>query len=142
LNGLHRRRDIPTCPEECPLRNPDMASLGVRMSRVNRSLLRVSSRPSASLVCGKRGLATSGCLRYQASLARFHETVPADKYQRTTITEDVQRIAAQEAWADPRGTKVNLDQTSYEAMVDPTIRHFTVNFVSLHVNCDMVLIRV
>jgi hypothetical protein len=104
-----------------------MASIGVRMGRASRSLQHVSSIPK-SFVSGKRGLASTTCLRHQASPARLHlSQVPADKYQRTTITEDVQRAAAAENWADPRGNAVNF---SDEAMMDPTIRHFTVNFVS------------
>src|ERR1700738_1158394 len=109
-----------------------MASICARVSRAKRSLPRVSSLSSTSLLCGKRGLATSACLRFQSSPSRSQLShVPADKYQRTTITEDVQRAAAQSSWADPRSNKVNLDQVGDEAMIDPTIRHFTVNFVSL-----------
>jgi len=114
----------------CRVETINMASIGVRMSRASRSLLHVPSIPK-SFVRGKRGLASTTCLRHQASPARLHlSQVPADKYQRTTITEDVQRAAAEENWADPRGNAVNFDQISDEAMMDPTIRHFTVNFVS------------
>src|SRR5579859_5747841 len=110
-----------------------MASLGVRLSRANRSLLYASSRPSITVSTGTRCLASSACRRYHRSPAtRQSAEVPADKYQRTTITEDVQRVAARQSWADPRAnaTRVNQDAANEESMVDPTIRHFTVNFVS------------
>jgi hypothetical protein len=108
-----------------------MASIGPRISRANRIFSRVPPVTSGRLSPARRCLATSACLRYQASSKRTQlSEVPADKYQRTTITEDVQRTAAQQAWDDPRMTnKVNLDQSSPEQMMDPTIRHFTVNFV-------------
>jgi hypothetical protein len=112
-----------------------MASIGVRICRASRSLQRVAFIPK-SFVCGKRGLASTTCLRHQPSAPRLHlSQVPADKYQRTTITEDVQRAAAEETWADPRGNTVNFDQISDEAMLDPTIRHFTVNFVLRPIVC-------
>jgi hypothetical protein len=108
-----------------------MASIGPRIGRANRLLCRVPSVTPTKLSPARRCLTTSACLRYQASSKRTQlSEVPADKYQRTTITEDVQRAAAQQAWDDPRMTnKVNLDQSSPEQMMDPTIRHFTVNFV-------------
>jgi hypothetical protein len=110
-----------------------MASLGPRISRAHRVLLRrVPPGTPSNVSLVSRSLATSACLRYQTSSKRTQlSEVPVDKYQRTTITEDVQRTAAQQNWDDPRMTnKVNLDQSSAEQMMDPTIRHFTVNFVS------------
>ena len=120
-----------------------MASIGPRISRSARFLPRVSSRSSIhSQFSQKRCLATSACLRYQGTSAKSQlAQVSADKYQRTTITEDVQRAAARESWDDPRSAnKVSLDKSSDESMIDPTIRHFTINFVSLpcHI-CDFVL---
>jgi hypothetical protein len=108
-----------------------MASIGPRISRTNRLLCRVPSVTPSTLSPVRRCLTTSACLRYQATSKRTQlSQVPADKYQRTTITEDVQRAAAQQAWDDPRMTnKVNLDQSGPEQMMDLTIRHFTVNFV-------------
>ena len=81
-------------------------------------------------------MANSPCLRYQGTSAKSQlSEVAADKYQRTTITEDVQRAAARESWDDPRSAnKVNLDHAGDEAMIDPTIRHFTVNFVCIDYN--------
>jgi len=108
-----------------------MASIGPRISKANRLLCRVPSITTSTLFPVRRCLTISTCLRYEATSKRTQlSQVPADKYQRTTITEDVQRAAAQQAWDDPRMTnKVNLDQSSPEQMMDPTIRHFTVNFV-------------
>ena len=122
-----------------------MASIGPRLSRSARFLPRVSSRPSihSQFSYQKRCLAASACLRYQGTSAKSQlAEVSADKYQRTTITEDVQRAAARESWDDPRSAnKASLNESSDENMIDPTIRHFTVNFVSLprHI-CDFVLI--
>lgn len=110
-----------------------MASLGPAISTARRVLLRrVPPGTPSNFSLVTRSLATSACLRYQTSSKRTQlSEVPVDKYQRTTITEDVQRTAAQQNWDDPRMTnKVNLDQSSAEQMMDPTIRHFTVNFVS------------
>ena len=108
-----------------------MASIRPRISKANRLLCRVPSITTSTLFPVRRCLTISTCLRYEATSKRTQlSEVPADKYQRTTITEDVQRTAAQQAWDDPRMTnKVNLDQSSPEQMMDPTIRHFTVNFV-------------
>jgi hypothetical protein len=111
-----------------------MASIGPRLSRSARFLRRVSSQPSihSQFSSQKRYLANSGCLRYQRTSAKSQlAEVSADKYQRTTITEDVQRAAARESWDDPRSTNIiALDKSSDENMIDPTIRHFTINFVS------------
>jgi hypothetical protein len=92
------------------------------------------SRPPTRAFSGRRHIATSAYLRYQGTSAKPQlSEVPADKYQRTTITEDVQRAAARESWDDPRSAnKVNLDHESGESMMDPTIRHFTINFVCIH----------
>src|SRR5438552_14332378 len=109
-----------------------MASIGPRISRSVRRLPRVLYRSSIRGQCfQKRCLAASTCLRYQGTTTKSQlAEVSADKYQRTTITEDVQRAAARESWDDPRSAnKVNLDKSSDESMIDPTIRHFTVNFV-------------
>ena len=135
-------RPSPSCAEERSLESGlsitshplcFMASIGPGLGRSARFLPRVLSRPSISSQCSfqKRCLATSPCLRFQGASAKSQlAEVSADKYQRTTITEDVQRAAARESWDDPRSAnKVNLDQSSDESMIDPTIRHFTVNFV-------------
>jgi hypothetical protein len=108
-----------------------MASVVTRLSRATRLLPRLPSRQPIHVYCGKRYVATSSCLRYQGTYAKSQVSeVPVDKYQRTTITEDIQRAAGPESWDDPRSAnKVNLDHSSGESMIDPTIRHFTVNFV-------------
>ena len=110
-----------------------MASVVTRLSRASRLLPRLSSRLPIHISCGKRYLATSASLRYHGTAAKSQVSeVPADKYQRTTITEDIQRAVGPESWDDPRsGTKVNPDQSSGESVIDPTIRHFTVNFVQI-----------
>jgi hypothetical protein len=109
-----------------------MASIG-RLGRVARLSQRVSSLRLPQLLSGKRGLAATACLRYQQSLAKAQSSeIPADKYQRTTITEDVQQVSAQEGWEDPRSSaKVRLGGSSDGSLIDPTIRHFTVNFVPI-----------
>jgi len=108
-----------------------MASLGPRLSRAHRLFCRIHPGTPGKLSLARQSFATSTCLPYHASSKRTQlSEVPADKYQRTTINEDVQYAAAQ-SWEDPRMTnKVNLDQSNPEQMMDPTIRHFTVNFVS------------
>ena len=114
-----------------PLRLIEMASLTGKFIRVNKSICRVSSRsPSFTTVqLARRCLATSSCLRFRSSPRENQlAEVPADKYQRTTITEDVRRAASRENWPDPRGVSSN-EQKVDEDMIDPTIRHFTVNFV-------------
>ena len=114
-----------------PLRLIEMASLTGKFIRVNKSICRVSSRsPSFTTVqLTRRCLATSSCLRFRSSPRENQlAEVPADKYQRTTITEDVRRAASRENWPDPRGVSSN-EQKVDEDMIDPTIRHFTVNFV-------------
>ena len=110
-----------------------MASLGIKFSRAHRILPRFSPVLSAQRSSsGRRCLVTSACVQYQETSARSRiAQIPADKYQRTTITEDVQRAAARQGWDDPRAAnKVNLEKSSDESMIDPTIRHFTVNFVN------------
>ena len=110
-----------------------MASVVTRFSKATRLIPRLSSRQPIHVSWGKRYLATSSCLRYQGTAAKSQVSeIPADKYQRTTITEDIQHFAGLESWDDPRSAnKVNLDQSSSESMIDPTIRHFTVNFVQI-----------
>ena len=108
-----------------------MASIAA--SRINRAsclISRITSRSPIQL-CGKRCLTTSACLRYQATSAKSQlPEVPAEKYQTTTITEDLQRSSARQTWTDPReANKGDQTHSSDEAMMDPTIRHFTVNFV-------------
>ena len=108
-----------------------MASIGHRLCRAKALLPRTAFFSAVRSGPPKRCLATSACLRYQGTSSRSQlPEIPADKYQRTTITEDVQHAAAQQSWNDPRAeNKVNLDKSSGESMIDPTIRHFTVNFV-------------
>lgn len=107
-----------------------MASLG-RLARVTRLFQRVSCRHPAQLSYGSRGVKTTPCRRYQETKTQSSE-IPADRYQRTTITEDAQRAATHEAWEDPRSSnKVNLEGSSDGSVIDPTIRHFTVNFVPI-----------
>jgi hypothetical protein len=109
-----------------------MASLNGKLLRASKSLCRISSRkPSLTSSLCRRSLATSSILRFQ-NTSRDHQLaeVPADKYQRTTITEDVRRAAAGENWPDPRRLPSD-EQKADEEMMDPTIRHFTVNFVCL-----------
>jgi hypothetical protein len=79
---------------------------------------------------------TPGCCCCSRRRRSLHATpqgrqlvpVPADKYLNIVLPEQVQRAAAQAMWDDPRN--VNTDQPSEESLGDPTIRHFTVNFVS------------
>lgn len=108
-----------------------MASIGARIGRASGCLRRIPSLSSSPSPRGNRSFSSLGCLYYQKTQARSQQVaeVPADKYQRTTITEDVRRAASREAWADPRANAQDNEAHLDEGMLDPTIRHFTVNFV-------------
>jgi hypothetical protein len=107
-----------------------MASIGARINRASGCLRRIPTLSQAQRTNGNRSFASLGCLHYQKTMERSQLVeIPADKYQRTTITEDVRRAASRENWADPRANAVDNETTLDEGMLDPTIRHFTVNFV-------------
>jgi hypothetical protein len=111
-----------------------MASAVGRALRANRRLCSVSPPCRHPVAAGTRGLAVSprACYRRTPDTLQQqqqHEgALSADKYQKTTITEDVQRAAAQQNWPDPRSGQ-GSPETDGGAMMDPTIRHFTINFV-------------
>lgn len=111
-----------------------MASLGARLNRANGCLRRASLFSPTQAILSRRCFALSGCRAYsQSPISCQLSQVPADKYQGTTITEDVRRSAARSDWGDPRAS-AGSDATIPDAsLIDPTIRHFTVNFVLLHV---------
>ena len=107
-----------------------MATLASKVSNANWLLsgIRLNSLFRSS-IC-KRYIATSSTHRLRQTASTAHLSyVPADKYQRTTITEDVQRAAGHSNWDDPRSAQnLNKDNPN-QSVTDPTIRHFTVNFV-------------
>lgn len=110
-----------------------MASIGARLKRANGCIHRASLLSRTQATLSKRCFATSGCRRYQQSPVTCQlAQVPADKYQRTTITEDVRRTAARGDWGDPRASAVSDTEITDASLIDPTIRHFTVNFVLHH----------
>jgi hypothetical protein len=108
-----------------------MASITSRVGHANHLIPRFLRLSGINCVRQCRCIVTSSVPQYQQTPSRLQLShVPADKYQRTTITEDVQRAAARSDWDDPRAAdKLNKDQPTDESMLDPTIRHFTVNFV-------------
>jgi hypothetical protein len=111
-----------------------MASIGARLNRARGCLRRASLYPPTQATLSKRRFATSGYRAYQQSpIACQLSQVPADKYQRTTITEDVRRSAARGDWGDPRASALSNVEITDASLIDPTIRHFTVNFVLLQV---------
>src|SRR5271156_1824430 len=111
-----------------------MASIGPRLRRGSSRLLSGISSFHSLL---KPRCAASTVRRYQTTVPRWQfsvdqqpEAVPADKYQNTEIPEEVRRKAALASWNDPRKA-TPVDKANEEAMMDPTIRHFTINFVSI-----------
>ena len=119
-----------------------MALVGARrLSLQSRTLARTALRGPPWRISGRRRcLAAAAAVEPAASRrCRYHTTpnarqlvapIAADKYLNVLLPEQVQRAAATASWDDPR--KVNKDKVGEESMVDPTIRHFTVNFVPLH----------
>lgn len=109
-----------------------MASIGARLklSKANGCLRRAPHLYLPQAAPNKRYFVASGCQRLHPSPINSQSTeVAADKYQRTTITEDVRRSAARDNWGDPRATVGKDAEATDASMIDPTIRHFTVNFV-------------
>lgn len=130
LDANQRVNSHPRPLSNCHPQVATMASLTGKLIRANKSLCRLSSHAPSYTSVGKRCLSTSSCLRFcNSSFEHQLAEIPADKYQRTTITEDVRRAASRENWPDPRALASN-DEKVDESMMDPTIRHFTVNFVS------------
>jgi hypothetical protein len=118
-----------------------MSSVGARLSRARLFFRRVSfsSRPSIEFTPRRRFVLASPCSRYQSTpLTSQLSEVPADTPGRTIITEDVERSTAGKDWDDPREAgKANADKTR-EGTIDPTIRHFTVNFVRFPLSLNFI----
>lgn len=107
-----------------------MASIGARLKKAN-GCLRHTSRlyPTQAPLSKRYFMASSSRRIHRSPINSQSNEVAADKYQRTTITEDVRRSATRDGWGDPRATVGNDAETTDASMIDPTIRHFTVNFV-------------
>jgi hypothetical protein len=105
-----------------------MAVAVAKLLRTSQCLRCVSVRSRSHLAPAYRYLSTSNT-RYRTTPKALQAQLPADKYQGTTITEDVRTAASQANWADPRSLVRNPEETADENMIDPTIRHFTINFV-------------
>ena len=113
----------------------EMASMGARLKKADGYLRHASRLYPMQATLSRRYFVASSCGRIHQSPINYRSTeVAADKYQRTTITEDVRRSATRDGWGDPRATAGNDAETTDASMIDPTIRHFTVNFVFLSVH--------
>jgi hypothetical protein len=112
-----------------------MPRVGGRLCWPSRALARTALRTPSQLSPAARPWVTVPlcCSRrpYHPTPNARQELVPvaADKYLHVELPEKMQRAAARATWDDPR--KVNKDKANEASMVDPTIRHFTVNFVRL-----------
>jgi len=122
-----------------------------RLSSQSRTLSRTAVRttlwrlprrrpcPAAAAPAAALAGSTPRCYQTTPSARQLAAPVAADKYLNVVLPEQVQRAAATASWDDPR--KVNKDKVAEESMVDPTIRHFTVNFVRLHSSSPLTYIQ-
>ena len=120
---------IPFPSAQCNLASCTMAVAIGKIIRTSQCFRCISARSRSYFSPASRYLSTSSSLRYHGTQKALQADLPADKYQRTTITEDVRTAASHENWPDPRALTPDSAETPDESIMDPTIRHFTVNFV-------------